>query len=1352
MPPADHARLPYPGLRCFEAYEADLFFGREEHVDALLERLSRSHFVAVVGESGAGKSSLVRAGLRPALDAGFVVEAGSDWRVAVLRPGSAPLEALADTLLAPGVLSRTGGVPRRDIALAELHRGPLGLVQLIRDAHLDPHCNVLIVVDQFEELFRYCRAAAQGDDANVFVELLLRASCQRDVPVFVVLTMRSDFVGECARFRGLPEMLNDNQYLTPRLTREQIARAIREPARVCGGVVESPLVDELCNAAGDHQDQLPLLQHLLMRAWERACLQSNPPRLGVDLARDMGGLTSALNNHAQQVYEGLSGASRQLLARAMFKRLTDPHAQRRDLRRDALVSEIAAVAAAPVDEVIAVADAFRAEGCHMLMPPPAMPLDGSSRIDISHETLLRQWATLAEWSREEGCSAHEFERLLEEAQRERAGDGELLTGRDLARAQDWMKQAAPTEAWACRYAPAGSLDVTIGFIQRSGEQAQQQKNEKARAAAREARRQKMVTAGAVALAAAVAVVAMVILVLYSQTKSQGHQLEIALDQAQKEKQAALKAKSDADTSAEEARIKKVEAVEKGQEAEEHKRDAEERRAHADAIQLAANARVELRSDPGLAILLARKALVSGLKDPWAVRALRVALADHVPGVESPFKTAKSRIFVRKAGTSEWVNFALAASSISARDNSIVIPSGNMAVIWSRASSPNEVMLGETDGHTNVVASAAFSPNGEMVATSSADGTVRLWARTGAAIGRPLAHGALVNSAVFNDDGSLLLSGADNNRAVIWRVNDSERRCEFQRPENVNFIGGGFSADRRHVVTTTHDNGELGARVWDIGTCREVPIPKLQQIGSVRSADFSPDGRWLGVVTVTGKVVVFDTMGWTVTREIATHPAYKVDVKEYPPPEAFPPPLAWSHRHIAFAGADHVVRLTTVDGSDVPVELRGHTANITSIVFHPAGDRLLTTSVDRTARVWQLSRDTQPVEVAVLRGHRDTIGSGAFSPTGEVFTAGNDEKVRSWNPRFALTQVHVPGIKAATLSPDGTGLIVSATQPGTNGDSELTISSLTGRSLATRQQYIESTSSRGHVVRGVRIFASEAGGISVRDARTPATAVRLADSAAINVKSIGVSPNGRFAFAPSSARDDTAVMWNLERPHLSPTHHRDPSRGDGPCKAEAISSAGRIAWYCANLDRIMIERPDRGEPLSLLLIEKTRLESLRFSTTGRWLAATFKDTSALELIDTLQQRKPNAMVRGSDRPIVAVAFSRDDRFVVSATDDANAKVWDVENAVEIAGFSGQGRPRLTDAMFSRDGLTIVFVAADQVLSWRCYGCGENDDLLREVRRRDILRKLTIEQEERFGITTRELNSDRPHSSDHAHPRS
>ncbi len=173
---------PYPGLRPFEASETHLFFGREEQVDALLARLHRSRLVAVVGESGAGKSSLVRAGLLPALEAGFLANAGADWRILLMRPGAAPLEALTEALLAPGVFSAEGGVPAHAFAAAELRRGPLGLLQLLRDTHLPAHSNLLLVVDQFEELFRF-RSAAHRDEADAFVDLLLHSVAQRELPL-----------------------------------------------------------------------------------------------------------------------------------------------------------------------------------------------------------------------------------------------------------------------------------------------------------------------------------------------------------------------------------------------------------------------------------------------------------------------------------------------------------------------------------------------------------------------------------------------------------------------------------------------------------------------------------------------------------------------------------------------------------------------------------------------------------------------------------------------------------------------------------------------------------------------------------------------------------------------------------------------------------------------------------------------------------------------------------------------------------------------------------------------------------------------------------------------------------------
>src|SRR5215475_4954141 len=261
------SQAPYPGLRPFTRGEADIFFGREAQTDELVDRLGYSRFLSVVGPSGCGKSSLVRAGLLDALERGFMASAGAGWHIVDMRPGGRPMWQLADALLT------IAGRPRyeHDSAFlqAALERGPHSLIEYLHDLPLPEDENLLILVDQFEEIFRFTSSAGQ-EEADAFVALLLAATQQREQPVYVVITMRSDFIGDCARFAGLPEAINEAMFLTPRLTREQSRQAIEGPARVFGGEVEPALVNRLLNDMGTDPDQLPLMQHALMRMWTRA--------------------------------------------------------------------------------------------------------------------------------------------------------------------------------------------------------------------------------------------------------------------------------------------------------------------------------------------------------------------------------------------------------------------------------------------------------------------------------------------------------------------------------------------------------------------------------------------------------------------------------------------------------------------------------------------------------------------------------------------------------------------------------------------------------------------------------------------------------------------------------------------------------------------------------------------------------------------------------------------------------------------------------------------------------------------------------------------------------------------------
>jgi hypothetical protein len=442
---------PFPGLRPFEDEEGQLFFGREAQIDELLGRLRRGRFVAVVGTSGSGKSSLVRAGLFPALRVGSMSGAGSRWRIVAMRPGNDPIGNLALELERGGVLGDEGDADLRiDLAHAVLERGGLGLVEIARQARLGPNENLLVVVDQFEELFRFAQLDVNG--AAAFVKLLLEATEYSGLPLYVVLTMRSDFLGDCAKFRDLPERINDGIFLIPRMTREQLERAITGPVMVAEGAISPRLVNRLLNDVGDDPDQLPVLQHALMRTWEVwANDHARNEPLDIRHYEATGGLGKALDQHAESVYGAIPDDLHDA-ARKLFSAITELGSDNRGIRRAVELDELRAITGAQDDDLRTIVEAFRAPGCSFLMPPTTVELKDHTVVDISHESLMRIWTRLDEWVKDEARSAQIYRRLALAASLNAEGRAALWRDPDLAIAEDWREKAAPTAAWAERYA------------------------------------------------------------------------------------------------------------------------------------------------------------------------------------------------------------------------------------------------------------------------------------------------------------------------------------------------------------------------------------------------------------------------------------------------------------------------------------------------------------------------------------------------------------------------------------------------------------------------------------------------------------------------------------------------------------------------------------------------------------------------------------------------------------------------------------------------------------------------------------------------------------------------------------
>lgn len=452
---------PFPGLRPFETNEYHLFFGRDGQSDELIERLGRTHFLAVVGTSGSGKSSLVRAGLLPALYGGLMPQVSSAWRVALFRPGDDPLGELATALGAIEVLGVAGADPLVEIAMMEtcLRRSALGLIDAVRQTRLGDHESVLVVVDQFEELFRF-KEAIEGpeDDATAFVKLLLEAGAQREFPIYVVITMRSDYLGDCAQFRNLPEAINLGQYLIPRMTRDERREAITGPVAVAGGEMTVPLINLLLNDVGDNPDQLPILQHALMRSWNHWKLHKrNGQPLDIEDYEAVGGMERSLSNHAKEAYGELD-RRQQEIAEKVFKALTEKGADNREIRRPTPLRELCAIAEASEEEVVSIIEIFRGGDRSFLMPPKNVTLDAVTVIDISHESLIRNWMVLQSWVGEEAESARMYRRLADAA---KAFGGSHLPDSLLDSALDWRERNQPNAAWAERYCSADQAEVVF---------------------------------------------------------------------------------------------------------------------------------------------------------------------------------------------------------------------------------------------------------------------------------------------------------------------------------------------------------------------------------------------------------------------------------------------------------------------------------------------------------------------------------------------------------------------------------------------------------------------------------------------------------------------------------------------------------------------------------------------------------------------------------------------------------------------------------------------------------------------------------------------------------------------------
>ena len=534
---------PFPGLRPYAFEDSQFYFGREDQIYSLYRLLDRSRFVAVVGSSGSGKSSLVRAGLSPLLDAETKQAGGRSWRWVEMRPGDAPLSSLSGALAkllpkAEDDVGRAVNAARRERIGFALRQSSFGLVEALDKIEGLGESSFVLVVDQFEELFRYAAPAASHrsgpgaetlwrDDAAHFVQLLLEISRDRTRAVQVIITMRSDFIGDCARFHGLPEAVSATQFLVPSLTRDQREEVIRKPIEKAGATIEPTLVERLLNDGGDELDQLPVVQHCLMRLWEHAGsdaassasagsgahdAEAQPAatrHLTVEHYHAVGAIAGALSQHAEEVLASLPGL--ELAVEQVFRALAEIDREGRAIRRAVPFARLLAETGVPEDQLRKAVDRLRGEDCSFLVPPRSTvpELAPDTRIDVGHEALLRRWERLSGdpnlagdgtskvrtgWLRTEDTDGGIYRGLLAFVD---SGSGRTTLPPDQVEQRwKWWRSSPRTEAWAQRY---GGGFARVNRLFENSLAALAADREAARAAAAAKRRRTWVTIGCLAV-------------------------------------------------------------------------------------------------------------------------------------------------------------------------------------------------------------------------------------------------------------------------------------------------------------------------------------------------------------------------------------------------------------------------------------------------------------------------------------------------------------------------------------------------------------------------------------------------------------------------------------------------------------------------------------------------------------------------------------------------------------------------------------------------------------------------------------------------------------------------------------
>ena len=1042
---------PFPGLRSFDVENASMFFGRADTVRELEEKLRSNRFVTVLGNAGVGKSSVVRAGLLPALVSDISTQTDSRYSILIMRPGIDPIGNLARAI---GDMREDGpDLPNVDVGLrytkieSTLRSSERGLVNALRPTENSATANYLLFIDQFEELFWQYQDERTKDkqaDRSHFIRLLIDASTQENVELNIITTMRTDFLAECSVIAGLSSVINPGMHLLSPLRSEEYRLAITGPLEVSQTKITSGLVTELLeNIDGQyddgHYDILPLFQQALHCTWNNWSHSSSPDQpLDLMHYHAIGGITECVSQPIERAFQELPDQQHKLLTEHIFKRFARVGPNVRLLPTVATVAELCGSAQASVQEIADVMDRLSNGDYPYFNIRDGGSLRADSLVELVHETIVDCWPRAREWTAEEAHAVNIYLRLCEKSADHERNQAGLLTNPELRDCLDWERNSQPHEGWAIRY--DSTFQQAMQYLQASAENEETPRQE---AEPLVWRKRTPVKIAAVALGLAFVVWGSVNLSRQDSSELQT-EASVAMPELNYVKSTSDRAevgKGQPDNV--EALVSDVEA---------------RQRATEEKLQMIMARLSDLQSTAEK-----RKAAIEEQKqeqqriagEQQRMKALKDQIEQEKADMEKAVKQLDMRLMARKLSLkvqsvrNDTIEQLLALLAFDLHVESGGEPMNPVVYNGLQTALDEQAILQDRDGnsmHLQAVRMVRFSEDGKVIASASDDGILNFWRASTFSEDALRAQydqniltfakhpsEALFNISVWKiaehfvdqgqrirrlsfcpdlDDGSLFV-GTESGQLSSWRLMRSDltqsglteqvilptRKSKTDAISNNGVITGMAFGRGGQLVAVGALNGLVKVGQWPLAQ-RDPFITEWTAIsGYLRDMTFV--GNKGHVLCAVGEVEgkgILQVWDWRSIKEGA--------ISQYHAPESLTKTATSADGRFLAVGSSNgdILVWELPDGvSDIntlrPKSLYGHNSRITDLAFYSDENLLVSASLDQTVRLWDPSKaDLDPVVI----DHPSWIWSVDVSPDGGTIAAGtNDGEVYLWTANTEL---------------------------------------------------------------------------------------------------------------------------------------------------------------------------------------------------------------------------------------------------------------------------------------------------------------------------------------------------------------